>query len=130
MTPERWQRIKVLLTDLLALGPAATPAAISLACEEDPSLEREVRSLLEYYDKALDAQFLEATTQKTQDERTQQRDLPIRCPHCQEILSTPQTEDRELHCGHCGSRICLAAVKSPWHTASADRKFGRFQLFE
>ncbi|HXF04726.1 MAG TPA: protein kinase [Blastocatellia bacterium] len=50
MTPERWQRIKVLLADALERSPAERAAFLDEACGSDAALRAEVESLLAYED--------------------------------------------------------------------------------
>ena len=46
MTPERWQRIKQLLDQALALDPSQRASFLDRSCDGDPQLRRELDSLL------------------------------------------------------------------------------------
>jgi len=47
MTPERWQQIRDVLAQALSLAPGDRSAFLNQACSSDPSLRREVETLLE-----------------------------------------------------------------------------------
>ncbi|HEV8268551.1 MAG TPA: serine/threonine protein kinase, partial [Thermoanaerobaculia bacterium] len=51
MTPERWQRLKVLFTEALR-NPAGASASIEAACEGDAELLAEARALLDEHARA------------------------------------------------------------------------------
>ena len=46
MTPERWQQVRDVLERALELAPPGRLAFLDAACESDPSLRREVETLL------------------------------------------------------------------------------------
>jgi non-specific serine/threonine protein kinase/serine/threonine-protein kinase len=52
MTPERWQRVKDLLQDALALSPAERASFLATLGGNDPALAREVDSLIAAHDEA------------------------------------------------------------------------------
>jgi serine/threonine protein kinase len=59
MTPERWQQVRNLLESAMQLGPAQRPAYLEHLCSSDPSLRRDVDSLLAA-EHELRASFLES----------------------------------------------------------------------
>ena len=52
MTPERWQQVKDVLQDALALPPAERASFLAKIGDDDPDLTREVDSLLAAHDEA------------------------------------------------------------------------------
>ena len=54
MTPERWQQIKHLLDESLALRPSERPDFLAKACAGEPELLSEVQSLIDSYEQSGD----------------------------------------------------------------------------
>ena len=52
MTPERWQQVKRLLESALERNPVGRAALLDNACKDDPSLRREVESLIASHEQA------------------------------------------------------------------------------
>jgi serine/threonine protein kinase len=52
LTPEKWQRVKRVFDDALALDPAGRAGIIDAACEGDGQLRAEVESLLAAHEDA------------------------------------------------------------------------------
>ncbi|HMJ84528.1 MAG TPA: hypothetical protein VK504_15210, partial [Vicinamibacterales bacterium] len=50
MTPERWQRVHDVLADAIDCPASGRPALLDARCAGDPSLRREVESLLIAHD--------------------------------------------------------------------------------
>src|SRR5687768_228919 len=51
LTPERWQRLKVLFDETLSVTAGRRENFLAQACADDPSLRREVVSLIESYER-------------------------------------------------------------------------------
>jgi len=52
MTPERWQKIEVLLQEAMECEPGGRDAFLASACGGDDELRREVESLLSFHDRS------------------------------------------------------------------------------
>jgi hypothetical protein len=52
MTPERWQQVEEIFQAAVDLAPAERERYVSQACADDPSLKRDVESLLLQHDSA------------------------------------------------------------------------------
>jgi len=52
MTPERWQQVRDVLEQAIALDSAARSSYLEMACQNDPELRAEVDSLLRSHDQA------------------------------------------------------------------------------
>src|SRR5216683_1025365 len=63
MTPERWQEVRKVLDSVLELPLEQRTGYLDRSCSEDPTLRREVESLISSYDKA--GSFLESPVQKS-----------------------------------------------------------------
>ncbi len=63
MTPERWQEVRKVLDSVLELPLEHRAGYLDRSCSEDPTLRREVESLISSYDKA--GSFLESPVQKS-----------------------------------------------------------------
>jgi Tol biopolymer transport system component len=66
MTPERWQQLKQIFQAALEQNPAERSAFLTQACAGDPSLRREVESLISSHDQAgssIEAMAAEAATE-------------------------------------------------------------------
>jgi eukaryotic-like serine/threonine-protein kinase len=61
MTPERWQQVKGVLEQALALAPEERSAFLDRSCPPDPSLRQEVETLLSSSDEVRSS-FLESST--------------------------------------------------------------------
>jgi eukaryotic-like serine/threonine-protein kinase len=60
MTPERWQHVRGVLERALELAQSERPAFLDSACESDPSLRRDVETLLAS-DPGISADFLNSS---------------------------------------------------------------------
>ena len=54
MTPERWQQVEEIFQAAVDLAPAERDRYVSQACTDDPSLKRDVETLLSQHDSASD----------------------------------------------------------------------------
>src|SRR5688500_5063806 len=63
MTPERWQKIEVLLEEAMECAPGGRAAFLASACGGDDELRREVESLLSFHDRS--EGFIETPPYKT-----------------------------------------------------------------
>ena len=52
MTPERWQQVEEIFQAAVDLGPTERERYVSQACAADPSLKRDVETLLLQHDSA------------------------------------------------------------------------------
>jgi serine/threonine protein kinase len=52
MTPERWQRVKKIFADALAVGPSLREAFLSEACGDDQTLRSDVEKLIRSHEEA------------------------------------------------------------------------------
>ncbi|HEY3138243.1 MAG TPA: protein kinase [Blastocatellia bacterium] len=71
MTPERWRQVKRLLESALERGPRDRAALLDEACKGDPSLRREVESLIASHEQAgssFDSPAFEAAVSLLADE--------------------------------------------------------------
>jgi serine/threonine-protein kinase len=59
MTPERWERVRDVLGQVLELAPEKRPQFLENACANDPSLRSEVESLLSS-DESARSSFLQS----------------------------------------------------------------------
>src|SRR5262245_52358769 len=66
MTPERWQQVKEILDGILEKEPAERSAYLNQVCETDPSLQREVESLLAS-GPSVAVDFLESLSSQSSD---------------------------------------------------------------
>src|SRR6266851_5311082 len=62
-TPGRWQEVRKVLDSVLELPLEQRTGYLDRSCSEDPTLRREVESLISSYDKA--GSFLESPVQKS-----------------------------------------------------------------
>lgn len=72
MTPERWQQVKRLLESALERDPKDRAALLDEACKSDPSLRREVESLIASHEQArslFDSPPIEAAASLLADDR-------------------------------------------------------------
>ncbi len=60
LTPERWQKIKAILDDVLETPPQQRSALLAKVCSEDAALREEVESLLALGDEGARTQFLQS----------------------------------------------------------------------
>jgi serine/threonine protein kinase/TolB-like protein/Tfp pilus assembly protein PilF len=76
MTPEEWQRVRLVLESALELGPKSRSAFVDSACADDEKLRREVLSLLsdqKQPDRFLEEPALEMVRQQITQEQAQRQ---------------------------------------------------------
>ncbi len=66
MTPERWRKVRAVLDSVLELPPEARAEHLERNCSEDPTLRREVESLICSYEEA--GGFLETSVKEIERE--------------------------------------------------------------